>query len=457
MLAALHQRSGYSAAAAMDPLSLTTLAEMTAASTSSSGSSTSSCGDGLRAPSMSPAHDDITHGKNSLKRRPTINDRMRRVMGDMISEDELQAKFTFGRVLGSGATSQVYAARDNKTGEQVAVKVFDKAAMIEVRRSMAADGQFVTEKAVHRVRRRLLKVLSELEISKSLDHPNIIKFLGAYETSHRICLVHELVDGCDLLEHLLTHGKMNETQASGVFRQLLSALQYCHARNVCHRDLKLENVLITKDLQVKLIDFGLSEVVPAGTTLRTICGTPLYCAPEVLFLHSSTRETGFHGAPADVWSVGILIFALLTGCAPFDDSSFAKLRHDVNRNRIAYPAYLSNEVKGMLKLMLIFDPVLRPSITDLLDYSWLQQRGPEPTAASPVASPTAKRARERSLSGVSENGTDTTASTSGSFDNDETAALHKITEEPQHRPEISLPTHLSCLERELEQLLTTAS
>ncbi|KAJ0396755.1 hypothetical protein P43SY_009710 [Pythium insidiosum] len=432
----------------MDPLSLTTLAEMTAASTSSSsssGSSSSSCGDGLREPSMSPAHDDITHGKNSLKRRPTINDRMRRVMGDMISEDELQAKFTFGRVLGSGATSQVYAARDNKTGEQVAVKVFDKAAMIEVRRSMAADGQFVTEKAVHRVRRRLLKVLSELEISKSLDHPNIIKFLGAYETSHRICLVHEL--------------------ASGVFRQLLSALQYCHARNVCHRDLKLENVLITKDLQVKLIDFGLSEVVPAGTTLRTIsgttlrtiCGTPLYCAPEVLFLHSSTRETGFHGAPADVWSVGILIFALLTGCAPFDDSSFAKLRHDVNRNRIAYPAYLSNEVKGMLKLMLIFDPVLRPSITDLLDYSWLQQRGPEPTAASPVASPTAKRARERSLSGVSENGTDTTASTSGSFDNDETAALHKITEEPQHRPEISLPTHLSCLERELEQLLTTAS
>ncbi|GLE01295.1 hypothetical protein PINS_up010125 [Pythium insidiosum] len=388
----------------------------------------------------------------------------------MISEEELQTKFTFGRLLGSGATSQVYAARDHATGQEVAIKVFDKAAMIEVRRSMAADGQFVTEKAVHRVRRRLLKVLSELEIAKSLDHPNIIKFLGAYETSHRICLVHELVDGCDLLEHLLTHGKMNETQAAGVFRQLLSALQYCHERNVCHRDLKLENVLLTKDLQVKLIDFGLSEVVPAGTTLRTICGTPLYCAPEVLFLHSSSRETGFQGAPADVWSVGILIFALLTGCAPFDDSSFAKLRHDVQRNRIAYPTYLSNEVKGMLKLMLVFDPVLRPSVADLLDYTWLQERPAAATSsttttaaaaasavASPVSSPTSKRPRQRSLSGASENGTDTTASTSGSFDNDETAALRKITEEPQHRPEISLPTHLSCLERELEQLLTTAS
>lgn len=120
------------------------------------------------------------------------------------------------------------------------MKVFDKAAMVEVRRSMVADGDYVQEKAVHRVRRRLLKIVSELEISRSLSHPNIIKYLGAYETSHRLCIVHELVDGCDLLEHLLAHGKMPEARAANVFRQLLSALQYCHERNVYHRDLKLE-------------------------------------------------------------------------------------------------------------------------------------------------------------------------------------------------------------------------
>lgn len=149
-------------------------------------------------------------------------------------------QLTFGRLLGTGATSKVFAAVDTRTGAEVAVKVFDKAAMVAVRRSMVAEGDYVQEKAVHRVRRRLVKIVSELEIAKSLDHPNIIKFLGAYETSHRVCIVHELVAGGDLLEHLLAQGKMKEQQAAHVFRQLLSALQYCHDRHVYHRDLKLE-------------------------------------------------------------------------------------------------------------------------------------------------------------------------------------------------------------------------
>lgn len=112
--------------------------------------------------------------------------------------------------------------------------------MIEVRRSMVADGAYVQEKAVHRVRRRLLKILSELEISKSLLHPNIIRYLGAYETEHRLCIVYELVDGCDLLEYLLKHGKMDETVAASIFKQLLLALDYCHRQHLYHRDLKLE-------------------------------------------------------------------------------------------------------------------------------------------------------------------------------------------------------------------------
>ncbi|GMF11362.1 unnamed protein product [Phytophthora lilii] len=247
--------------------------------------------------------------------------------------------------------------------------------MVEARRSMVADGQYVPEKAVHRVRRRLLKLVSELEISKSLDHPNIIKYLGAFETSHRICIVHELVEGPDLLEHLLENGKMPEDQAAGVFRQLLSALEYCHARNVFHRDLKLENVMITKDLKVKLIDFGLSEVVAyPEQPLKTVCGTPLYCSPEILFLHATAEAArdGFRGGPADVWSVGVLIFALLTGCAPFDDSDFHCLRRDVSRNHINYPAYISDQAKGLLKSVLVTDALMRPTVTDLLSYGWFQ-------------------------------------------------------------------------------------
>ncbi|EGZ24203.1 hypothetical protein PHYSODRAFT_344650 [Phytophthora sojae] len=305
----------------------------------------------------------------------SIDDRLRALIGDMIGEEELEQRLTFGRVLGTGATSKVYEAVDTATGERVSVKVFDKVGMVEARRSMVADGQYVPEKAVHRVRRRLLKLVSELEISKSLDHPNIIKYLGAYETSHRICIVHELVEGSDLLEHLLENGKMPEDQAAGVFRQLLSALEYCHARNVFHRDLKLENVMITKDLKVKLIDFGLSEVVAfREQPLKTVCGTPLYCSPEILFLHTTAEaaRNGFHGGPADVWSVGVLIFALLTGCAPFDDSDFHRLRRDVSRNHINYPAYISDQAKGLLKNVLVTDALMRPTVTDLLSYGWFQ-------------------------------------------------------------------------------------
>ncbi|CAH0519713.1 unnamed protein product [Peronospora belbahrii] len=142
----------------------------------------------------------------------SINDRLRLLIGDMISEEDLGKRLAFGRVLGTGATSKVYEALDTATGDRVSVKVFDKATLVEARRSMVADGHFVPEKAVHRVRRRLLKLVSELEISKLLNHPNIVKYLGAFETSHRICIVYELVEGSDLLERLLENGRMPQHQ-----------------------------------------------------------------------------------------------------------------------------------------------------------------------------------------------------------------------------------------------------
>ncbi|KAG1699419.1 hypothetical protein DVH05_012834 [Phytophthora capsici] len=395
-----------------------------------------------------------------LQKKPaklSINDRLRALIGDMISEEDLEKHLTFGRVLGTGATSKVYEAVDVKSGQRVSVKVFDKVSMVEARRSMVADGQYVPEKAVHRVRRRLLKLVSELEISKSLDHPNIIKYIGAYETSHRICIVHELVEGSDLLEHLLENGKMPEEQAAGVFQQLLSALEYCHNRNIFHRDLKLENVMITKDLNVKLIDFGLSEVLSTpDQPLRTVCGTPLYCSPEILFLHASVKAArdGFQGGPADVWSVGVLIFALLTGCAPFDDSDFHRLRRDVSRNHINYPAYLSDQAKGLLKNVLVTDPHMRPTVTDLLSYGWFQDSVDESSDGSNQEKPTTIELEEnwrctkhkddircRSLS---------CRRTSGSVD----TYCSSLEDVSKHRS--TSPTHFCSLENEVdEESLTT--
>ncbi|ETP37804.1 CAMK/CAMKL protein kinase [Phytophthora nicotianae P10297] len=402
-------------------------------------------------PQMSAkVHAPLERRSAPLQKKPTklsINDRLRALIGDIISEEELEQRLSFGRVLGAGATSKVYEAVEMSSGQRVSVKVFDKVSMVEARRSMVADGQYVREKAVHRVRRRLLKLVSELEISKSLDHLNIIKYLGAYETSHRICIVHELVEGSDLLEHLLENGKMPEDQAAGVFRQLLSALEYCHNRNIFHRDLKLENVMVTKDLKVKLIDFGLSEVVAnPEQPLKTVCGTPLYCSPEILFLHATAQAAreGFRGGPADVWSVGVLIFALLTGCAPFDDSDFHRLRLDVSRNRINYPAYISDQAKGLLKNVLVTDPLMRPTATDLLSYGWFQD-SPESESLSDNQEEDwlcTKRKTElnddircRSLSCRRTTESDGTYSSSASL-------------EDVSKRKLSSPTHFSSLEKE---------
>lgn len=228
-------------------------------------------------------------------------------------------------------------------------------------------------------------------------------------------------------------------------------------------------MLITSDGRVKLIDFGLSEVAAPGQTLTTICGTPLYCSPEVLFLHSTARRKGFFGGPADVWSVGVLMFALLTGCAPFDDSNFTVLREEIYRNTIAYPKHMSDQAKGLLKALLIFDAHLRPTVKDILAYGWFQQHAtagdsalatvnPQTlsTAAAPDAAPPTQRGyesprksrssaspRRRSISCVSaSSGTQGTSSSSGSF---EDAVAARDSAGPQQQEEAAA-THLSCLE-----------
>lgn len=241
-------------------------------------------------------------------------------------------------------------------------------------------------------------------------------------------------------------------------------------------------MLITPDFRVKLIDFGLSEIAAPGQALNTICGTPLYCSPEVLFLHSTSRRKGFFGGPADVWSVGVLMFALLTGCAPFDDSNFTRLREEIYRNSIAYPRFMSDEVKGLLKSLLVFDAHLRPTVKDILAYGWFQQHdessarapalalapsvvvsAPElnpQSSSEPTASPTAKdesperesesprkssssssSLRHRSISSRSDNGTEGTSSSSGSF---EDAVSEKLA--PRDNQTHQATTHLPCLE-----------
>ncbi|RHY30042.1 hypothetical protein DYB32_004665 [Aphanomyces invadans] len=274
--------------------------------------------------------------------------------------------------------------------------------MIEVRQSILGDSVVVKDTAVARVQRRLKKIITELSIAKALDHQNIIRYVGAYETSHRICIVHELVEGHDLLDYVLAFHKMDEPLAAHCYDQLLHAIQACHELNIWHRDIKLEKYLI---------DFGLSE--RTTERLHTVCGTPLYCSPELLFMPSTSRDDGVAGAPADIWSTGILLFAVLTGCAPFDDRSFSTLRQEVYRNKINYPTHLSELAQDLLASILVSDPDSRPSIATLLDHPWLVKN------VALYRSTTNKLVRMPSVSGVSESfhsETEDSSDTSGSFD-----------------------------------------
>lgn len=329
--------------------------------------------------------------------RPTLNQRLRKLVGPIITECELLQKYTLGAQLGTGGSATVYSGRNRTTGRKVALKMFDKASMINTRDTIGGMANPHTEeKAVTRVRRRLSQIVSEIEVLEQLDHPNLIEYIEGFETSHRICLVFELVEGSDLFHLVVRRKRLPEVLIAHFLAQVMQAMQYCHSKHIYHRDLKLENILVTKDNQIKVIDFGLAQ--QKHGYLRTMCGTPLYCSPEMLFLTRETREIGYDGAPADVWSIGVIGFALATGCAPFDDSTLTNLRQALREEEIYYNEYLSDDLRSFLSSILTFQVEDRPSLEDLSRDRFLFQANAAALKRSDSSTETESITSDRSIS-----------------------------------------------------------
>lgn len=295
----------------------------------------------------------------------SIHDQFRLLLGDMKSEMQLKREYLFGKQIGQGGSSTVYKGVRRSDGKKVAIKVFDKAKLVEVRGSMNVHQQM--ESAVTRVRRRLNLILSEIRILKQLHHPNIVKYYEGIETSHRICIVHELVEGTDLLQFLLDNGKMDTNQVVRVSKQIVHALRYIHGKEMYHRDIKLENILVNKDMQVKLIDFGLATNLAEKDSkrLHDICGTPLYCSPEMLFMTKSTKKIGYDGAPADMWSLGVVMYALATATAPFNDATIQTLIVAMKEEDVLYPNELGEDMTSLIQRLLHQDPTRRATSSDV--------------------------------------------------------------------------------------------
>ena len=148
---------------------------------------------------------------------------------------------------------------------------------------------------------------------QGLKHPNIIECLEVIDTETHTYIVMEYIAGGDLFDYIMGKGVLEEPEAIGIFKQIISALEYLHEKNICHRDLKLENILIDDKGKIKIIDFGLSKKVEDQKKLDTFCGSWSYCSPEV------AQQNDYDGYANDRWSLGILLFALVSGCLPFDD------------------------------------------------------------------------------------------------------------------------------------------
>jgi len=189
------------------------------------------------------------------------------------------------------------------------------------------------------------------------------------------------VAGGELFDFIVSHGKFSEPEARYFFQQIVSAISYCHRRKVAHRDLKPENLLLdSKTRTIKIADFGLSNIIDDGELLQTACGSPNYAAPEVI------SGLQYSGPEADVWSCGVILYALLTARLPFDDNYLPHLFKKIKEGKFIMPTYLSEDAKDLIGKILVVNPVDRLTMQEIRSHVWFKENLPrylEISAESP--------------------------------------------------------------------------
>ncbi|KAD7477838.1 hypothetical protein R6Q59_007497 [Mikania micrantha] len=264
-------------------------------------------------------------------------------------------KYEVGRTIGEGTFAKVKFARDSETGEPVALKILDK------------------EKVVKHKMAEQIKM--EIATMKLIKHPNVVRLFEVMGSKTKIFIVLEFVTGGELFDKIVNHGRMYEDEARKYFQQLINAVDYCHSRGVYHRDLKPENLLLDASDNLKVSDFGLSALsrqVRDDGLLHTTCGTPNYVAPEVL------NDRGYDGATADLWSCGVILFVLLAGYLPFDDSNLINLYKKISAAEFTCPPWISFSAIKLITRILDPNPMTRITIPELLNDEWFKKDYKQP-------------------------------------------------------------------------------
>lgn len=270
-------------------------------------------------------------------------------------ETKRVGKYEIGRTLGEGTFGKVKHGLNVETNEHVAIKVLDK-------------DKIQKQNMGNQIKR-------EISIMKMIAHRFIVGMKEVLASKSKIFIVLELVTGGELFDYIVKEGRFSEEKARHYAQQLVEGVDYCHRMGICHRDLKPENLLLDESKNLKISDFGLSSLYVGdadgdGTSrtelLHTTCGTPNYVAPEVL------ADRGYDGKKADVWSIGVIIYVLLAGFLPFDESTIVALFQKIQKAEFTYPSWFSEEARSLLNSMLVSSPSDRLSLSQVKEHLWMK-------------------------------------------------------------------------------------
>jgi serine/threonine protein kinase len=228
---------------------------------------------------------------------------------------------------------------------------------------------------------------------KLIDHPNIMRLYDVWETSTELYLILEYVEGGELFDYLCKRGRLSTPEALGYFQQIIAAIDYCHRFNIAHRDLKPENLLLDQDKNIKVADFGMAAWQMNNTNglLRTACGSPHYAAPEVI------EGRAYNGSSSDIWSCGVILFALLAGRLPFDDEDLHTLLEKVKIGSYDMPQNIDKRAQDLITRMLEKDVRKRITIEQILLHPFFTLHPPKiPMLVPPTLNAISRPIEDRS-------------------------------------------------------------
>lgn len=333
-------------------------------------------------------HTDLARHASASHRPPAALERKESSASPSREEHRFRwslGDYMLGKTIGAGSMGKVKYGCHKTTGEKVAVKIIPRntsvnAVQHQAREKAKRNGtplprdlsddpelQSALQRAAAKDKSKEVRIMREGSLQLLLRHPHICGMREMIVHNNHYYMVFEYINGGQMLDYIISHGRLRERSARNFARQIGSALQYCHANNVVHRDLKIENILISKSGNIKIIDFGLSNLYSPNSHLNTFCGSLYFAAPELL------NARVYTGPEVDVWSFGVVLYVLVCGKVPFDDQNMPALHAKIKRGIVEYPVWLSAECKQLLSRMLVTNPQQRATLSEVMTHPWMMK------------------------------------------------------------------------------------